>query len=309
MKILYWYVSKILSERNYVITITYLTNSSEIRSFSVKSAPNTKIVTVRLNNSFVLVKFPCGGITKYTETLFIITENSNDFSEFDLFVSNRYSMNNVRRCIYNDVILNKPIKTKENIKMTNNAMTTGPIIKFAKMYPGVKIPTKRREDAGYDVYPYFSERYIVIPPNRTVIINTGLMSSFSSDYYIKLQERGSTGTRGMAQRSGIIDSGYRGEWMVPITNTNSNRWIVIKKTNEELTHDDYFDMYRIHKYTPNSVVMNGVPDNIIIYPYEKAICQFTIERNYYADIREVSVEDIKKDISERGSGRIGSSGK
>ena len=35
-------------------------------------------------------------------------------------------------------------------------------VKFAKIKPNAIIPTKRLEDAGYDIYPCFDEDYIII---------------------------------------------------------------------------------------------------------------------------------------------------
>ena len=59
-------------------------------------------------------------------------------------------------------------------------------IKFAKLCEDVKIPTKRDEDAGMDVYAYFTHDNLTIPPHKTVKIPTGLKSAFSDNFYIKL---------------------------------------------------------------------------------------------------------------------------
>lgn len=55
-------------------------------------------------------------------------------------------------------------------------------VKFAKTKPNAIIPTKRLEDAGYDVYPCFDEDYIIIKPHTTVIIPTGIASACDTDY-------------------------------------------------------------------------------------------------------------------------------
>ena len=101
-------------------------------------------------------------------------------------------------------------------------------VKFAKVRPTAKIPTKRVEDAGYDIYADFEEPFILIKPHETVMIPTGIASACDTDFCFVLKERGSTGTKGIAQRCGIIDSGYRDEWFVPITNT-TNDYIMITK--------------------------------------------------------------------------------
>ena len=102
-------------------------------------------------------------------------------------------------------------------------------VKVAKVRPTAKIPTKRDEDAGYDIYADFEEDYILIPPHDTVMIPTGIASACDTDFCLILKERGSTGTKGMAQRCGVIDSGYRNEIFVPITNTTNQRIYIIKK--------------------------------------------------------------------------------
>ena len=124
---------------------------------------------------------------------------------------------------------------------------------WAKVKADAKVPQKRYEDAGYDLYPCFEEDYMVIEPHETKLVPLGVASAFDSEFVMILKERGSTGTKGIAQRSGVIDSGYRGEYMAPVTNLNTKR-VVIKKQDVEYKED------------------------AIIYPYEKAICQGVLLR-------------------------------
>lgn len=155
---------------------------------------------------------------------------------------------------------------------------------WAKVKESAKIPSKRYEDAGYDLYPCFDEDYMVIEPHETKLVPLGVASAFDPEYVMILKERGSTGTKGIAQRSGVIDSGYRGEYMAPVTNLNTRR-VVIKKEGVEYTGD------------------------AIIYPYEKAICQGVLLRMPQIESEEISLEDLKSIESERGAGKLGSSGK
>ena len=171
-------------------------------------------------------------------------------------------------------------------------------VKFAKTKPNAIIPTKRLEDAGYDVYPCFDEDYIIIKPHTTVVIPTGVASACDTDYCFVLHERSSTGTKGMAQRCGIIDSGYRGEWGVPITNTNDIPIVICKK--ESIT--DFNDFASILLFSYGEA-------NYILYPYEKAICQALVLPVPEVEIEEYTYEELKAIPSERGTGRLGSSGK
>ena len=165
-------------------------------------------------------------------------------------------------------------------------------VKFAKVRPTAKIPTKRVEDAGYDIYADFEDDFIIINPHETVMIPTGIASACDTDYCFVLKERGSTGTKGMAQRSGIIDSGYRSEWFVPITNT-TNDYIMIAKSDN--TSTDVFGSIPMKK--------------IIRYPYEKAICQALVVPVPTVDVEEYTYEELLAIPSGRGTGALGSSGK
>ena len=99
---------------------------------------------------------------------------------------------------------------------------------WAKVKEDAKIPQKREEDAGYDLYPCFEEAYLEILPFETKLVPLGVASAFDAEYVMFLKERGSSGTKGLAQRSGVIDSGYRGEYMAPITNINEKPLRIIK---------------------------------------------------------------------------------
>ena len=61
-----------------------------------------------------------------------------------------------------------------NKEYDNFTITTD--IKFAKVKPSAKIPTKRQEDAGMDVYACFDEDYMIIMPHETKMIPTGIAS-------------------------------------------------------------------------------------------------------------------------------------
>lgn len=172
-------------------------------------------------------------------------------------------------------------KLIEKLKKRNQAT-----LYFAKGHETVIIPTKRVEDAGYDIYANFDEDFIMIEPHQTKMIPTRLISAISDDYYIQLEERGSTGSKGMGGRCGVIDSGYRGQWFVPITNHNANGRIIITKNETDCG--------------------NG---RDIIYPYKKAICQAVILPVPKLEVEEISQKEIEAISSERGLGRVGSSDK
>ena len=163
-------------------------------------------------------------------------------------------------------------------------------VKFAKVRPTAKIPTKRDEDAGYDIYADFEDDFIIINPHTTTLIPTGIASACDTNYCFILKERGSTGSKGIAQRCGVIDSGYRNEWFVPITNTTNKKIAIVKKE-----ASDYIFMRNTTEYT--------------IYPYEKAICQALVVPVPTVDVEEYTYEELLAIPSSRGTGALGSSGK
>lgn len=170
-------------------------------------------------------------------------------------------------------------------------------ILFSKINPTAFVPTKRDEDGAYDIYPCFEEDCIVLRPHETRMIPTGIASAFSSNYVAIIKERGSTGTKGIGQRAGVIDSGFRGEWFLPITNHN-NYHMVIAKAHLSLEEIAFM-------LTANSEV--NIPFKV--YPYEKAIAQFIMVEVPKLDVKLVPYEELLKHTSKRGLGALGSSDK
>ena len=159
---------------------------------------------------------------------------------------------------------------------------------FAKVKEGAIIPTKTEENAGRDLYACFDEDYIVIHPLETKLIPTGIATAFSPNYYAQIQERGFTVSKGIKYGVCVIDSGYRGEWFVPITNCNDVDLIIGKKDAAINFDKDYKNIW---------------------YPYEKGIAQFVMIEVPKFEEKEVSLEELQSIKSERGTGALGSSGK
>lgn len=143
-------------------------------------------------------------------------------------------------------------------------------VKIKKLSDAAIIPTKKDEDAGYDIYgiPSVEEETkgsYSFGPGSLTMVPTGIATEISKGYVAILKERGSTGSKGLAIRCGVIDSGYRGEWFVCINNTT---------------------------------------DHVVNYPVEKAIAQAV-----FIKAEDVSFIEEELGESERGTGKLGSSGK
>ena len=166
-------------------------------------------------------------------------------------------------------------------------------VKFAKVRPDAIIPSKRDEDMGFDIYACFDEDYIVINPHETKLIPTGIASACDVGYGFELFERGSTGSKGIARRCGIIDSGYRNEWFVGLTNT-TNKVMFISKLSEGETYSRYY---------------GDIMPESFVYPYSKAIVQAIVALVPKTEVEEISYDELKEIKSERGMGALGSSNK
>lgn len=171
-------------------------------------------------------------------------------------------------------------------------------VMFAKVRDGAVIPSKRVEDMGFDIYACFDENYIVIKPHETKLIPTGLASACDPGYGFVLFERGSTGSKGMARRCGVIDSGYRDEWFVCISNLNDKDLFISKIPYEDVVKSVY-----------GRECEERDMDRFIVYPYSKGIAQALLLPVPECNTTEMSYDELKNIKSERGVGKLGSSNK
>ena len=155
----------------------------------------------------------------------------------------------------------------------------------------VKIPVKRESDAGYDIYAFFEEDYIIVAPKQSRIINTGLYSALPENYFLEFKERSSTAKYNMGIRAGVIEGTYRGELLVCISNHNNVPLAIAKDTITE------------------KEIKQQVAPTTIIYPYEKAIVQGILRKIESAQFRTIPLEELKKMTTIRGEGGFGSTGK
>lgn len=91
------------------------------------------------------------------------------------------------------------------------------------------MPTKAHPtDACFDLYADIQEP-IVIPPHEAASIPTGIMSAIPNNYCCKVYGRSGMGIkRGLRPSNcvGIIDSDYRGEWMVGLHNDSDQAQVI-----------------------------------------------------------------------------------
>ena len=179
----------------------------------------------------------------------------NDMSD-GIFYTKEEIQNFITEIKQNAALEVNKLKDLNQIVFENNNL----IIYWDKLNERAKLPTKRDEDAGFDIYSDSTEN-IILKPNETKFFTTGLRSAFPSNYWIEIKERGSTGAVGLSVRSGVIDSGYRGEWKIMLTNVN--------KYPVEFS-------YNVDKvtYIKGKIFKNKIKK--VIYPLTKAIAQAVV---------------------------------
>ena len=67
-------------------------------------------------------------------------------------------------------------------------------IKWHKINEKAQIPTKRDEDAGFDIYTI--ETNVLLMPGEKHLFSTGLTVAATEGYWLIAMDRGSTGSRG-----------------------------------------------------------------------------------------------------------------
>lgn len=230
-------------------------------------------------------------------------------------------------------------------------------IRFAKVNEKAIIPSKNVENAGYDIYGIFGgndDENRIVKPHQTKLIPTGIACALPSKYYFQVEERGSTGSKGIKKSAGVIDSGYRGEIFIAITNS-TNRYLVFgdkdsyiaearaeldkwqsidennmteenrnslkealikqigedvfNQFNEEAKNEALKELASLIKRPAASAEFEENLETAIFYPDTKAIAQLVLHEVPIVNIEEISYEELKEIPSERGNGKLGSSGK
>ena len=164
-------------------------------------------------------------------------------------------------------------------------------LRFKKLDEKAVVPSKRKEDMGYDIYGVFDDNIVVLKPGEIIKVGCKISSIIPEGYGVILKERSSLGSKGIAVRAGVIDSGYRGEWIVCLNNTSNNTFV--------FTDSDKVDIRDINVDTNN---------NIVKLPMSKAICQAVLIKmpEEEIEVEEVSSEEFNTYKSERGIGGFGS---
>lgn len=183
---------------------------------------------------------------------------------------------------------------EELVKTKKSNKRPLPTVYFSKVRETAIVPSKRAEDAGYDIYADLAPREVEgkvihelhLPVLKTTLVPTGIAMALPNTLYFNAKhERGSTGKISMSVLAGVVDSGYRGEVFIALTPLHKDVLI----TSEVLETEEL--------------------DNVILYPYSKAIAQGTIDFVPQVHIEVIPFNELAKIESERGATKLGQSGK
>jgi len=95
-------------------------------------------------------------------------------------------------------------------------------VKFKKLHPAAKVPVyKSAEAAGCDIYTVVEE---TIKPGEIAFLKSGLAIEIPQGYFAAMTPRASFCLKqhlDMPHSLGIMDSDYRGEYLIPLRNLGS----------------------------------------------------------------------------------------
>lgn len=186
---------------------------------------------------------------------------------------------------------------------------TGNELFFAKTMESAIIPTKRDEDAGYDVYAGDRSKTIVIAPNSLGTIDSGIATAYSDKYSTISFDKSGYGSKNLKICGGVYDSGYRGPYYINLANMNSDKYFILSTQNEdEIENSQYFNLEKrefTNEYNENCIEK----EKCIIKDINKAITQILVLPIPKMQVQELTYEELLKIESKRGTGWCGSSRK
>ena len=108
------------------------------------------------------------------------------------------------------------------------------------------------------------------------MIRTEDTKCICEDFRGKIEERGSTDSKSIKYSAGVIDSSYRGEWFLVVTNCNNKPLVFTNETNE--------------------VSLEELKKDYVVYPQRKAIFQAVVHNVNVlpTKIEEVTYKDLQK---------------
>jgi dUTP pyrophosphatase len=148
-------------------------------------------------------------------------------------------------------------------------------LQASTMFPDVKVPERSNpSDAGLDVFLYSPDKEIVLYPNQSQVLSTGIKVEVPHGMMLQVMNRSSVASKQqLLVGACVIDSGYSGEITINLHNVGSE----IRRLKH---HDKIAQLVCFPVYTPRLIL---------------------------CDEQELYDEPVT--ISSRGQGGFGSTGK
>jgi dTMP kinase len=130
-------------------------------------------------------------------------------------------------CIENNQLLSKReinnLLWNELMKiLNNNNQNSIKTLEVERLSPSAKLPTRAyKHDAGYDIY---SDDYYSLLPGDRINIKTNLKIKIPESHVGLIRDKSGIANNGIYCMAGIIDPGYRGEWLVNIINLSQDTY-------------------------------------------------------------------------------------
>ena len=201
---------------------------------------------------------------------------------------------------------------------------------FAKSKPEAIIPSKRTEDAGYDLFAADRSQPIVVGPCQTKEMNSGIGVACYSTYFPKLFDKGGYGSQGIIVSAGVGDSGFRDSYFICLINTWNDRYLVITPDSEEsiAPHNAFCPRTGTFLTTEERSILSAYQyqhmekmeevmirkyyvrkSDVLVKSIHKAITQMVMLPVPLLKAEEWSWDEFQTIASERGTGKKGSTGK
>ena len=127
-------------------------------------------------------------------------------------------------------------------------------VKATKTKPNAQLPTWGSVNAaGADLYACLSDEqmpFVEINPGETVMVSVGIKTEFAPGYVALIHARSGLATKcgiAPANKVGVIDADYRGEWFVALHNHSNETFILEDKTRiaqvlfQEVEHPEFIE--------------------------------------------------------------------
>ena len=111
--------------------------------------------------------------------------------------------------------------------------------KFVKIHPKAIVPKKTNGNLAFDLHVIRDDQFranhdyskweYVLHPGEKHVFHTGLKMAIPMGYGVVFRDRsGMAAKYGISVMAGVIDSSYRGEWMVCLLNTSQENYTIVE---------------------------------------------------------------------------------